>query len=81
MAARLSDHLTFHGLREPTQSAYCTRRSTETALLYMSATTYILKAVDRGEAVILALLDLGPLLIPLTMMCCLNVCNTGLGHI
>ena len=55
-AARLLDHLTFHNLREPTQSAYRTGHSIDRTLLHVG--NDILRAVDRGEAVILVLLDL-----------------------
>lgn len=53
---QLSNHLEKNGLLEDFQSAYKARHSTETALLRVQED--VLKAIDNGDIVCLALLDL-----------------------
>ena len=53
---RLNNHLDTHKLREPLQSAYLANHSTETALVKVFSD--ILCAMDKGQCVLLVLLDL-----------------------
>jgi hypothetical protein len=56
VAIHLSDHLMTNNLEEVMQSAYKPHHSTETALIKVH--NDILRAVDRGQCVLLVLLDL-----------------------
>jgi len=54
--SRLMDHLTFNGLLNSHQSAYCKHHSTETALLYIH--DYLISAIGSQKISCLCLLDL-----------------------
>jgi hypothetical protein len=56
IAKQIQDHMTQHQLHDPLQSAYKPRHSTETALLRIKSD--IDCALDRGQGVVLLLLDL-----------------------
>ena len=56
MNRRLEHYLSFNNLHEPMQSAYRSSHSTETAL--MKVQSNVLDSVDKGQAVVLIMLDL-----------------------
>ena len=56
VAMRLNDHMSFHGMFDPNQSAYRKGHSTETFLLKVCDD--MLRAMDEGKEGILILLDL-----------------------
>ena len=56
ISTRLSQHKDNHQLREPMQSAYRERHSTESAILRIH--NDVLRAMDQGQCTLLVMLDL-----------------------